>query len=66
MHVEHHGAGAGGGGEFPAVCQLHVFVNAMTRLPSIICASANATVALSPNLWPIAAPGNESATPGMK
>ena len=59
MHVEHHGAGAGGGGEF-------VFVNAMTRLPSIICASANATVALSPNLWPIAAPGNESATPGMK
>ena len=50
----------------PAICQFQESVRAIARLPASISASAASTVALSPNLCPIAPPGNDSATPGVK
>ncbi len=50
----------------PAICRLHACENAIARPPASISSSAAITVVLSPNFWPIAPPGNASATPGVK
>ena len=40
--------------------------NAIITPPASISSSAPSTVVLSPNLCPMAPPGNASATPGVK
>ena len=50
----------------PAIWTFHDADSAITTLPASISSSAPSTVVLSPNLWPMAPPGNASATPGAK
>jgi hypothetical protein len=50
----------------PAICQLQLSPSAIARLPVNITSRAAIAAALSPNFRPIAPPGNESATPGVK
>ena len=50
----------------PAICQPQESDATMASWPINISTSAPATVALSPNLFPIAPPGSDSATPGVK
>ena len=45
---------------------LQAAANAITTPPTSISSSAPSTVVLSPNLCPMAPPGNASATPGAK
>jgi len=50
----------------PAICQPQESEAIMASWPINISSSAPDTVALSPNLFPIAPPGNDNATPGVK
>ena len=50
----------------PAICKLQSSVSAIARLPPSIITSAISAVRLSPNFCPIAPPGTDSATPGVK
>src|SRR6266850_467167 len=50
----------------PAFWIFHEVADAIIKLPASISSSPPSTVVLSPNLCPMAPPGNASATPGAK